>query len=973
MQEDSGVAMKFQLSEKNCFYMEEGALPGVLKIARRVCEDFALVFAGQPECCASLSGLTDFPVLFGTLGHSELLKKYEEKGMFKRQTIEGRREVYSISVVEHPVRKDRQALLIAGSDKRGTIYGLFHLSELIGVSPLAYWCKVQPVKQKEVILTEEQMGVSKEPSVKYRGFFINDEWPAFGNWCNRRFGGFTAAMYEQVFELLLRLKGNYLWPAMWSSRFSVDGPGLASAVLADEMGVIMGMSHHEPCLRHGEEYRYLRGKDSVYGDAWNFRTNEEGITRFWKDGLIRNGKFENVITVGMRGEADSAIMGEQATLADNINLLRDVLRTQNRLIKEHVNEDLDKVPRMLALYKEVEPFFYGDAETEGLKDSEELEGVTLMLCDDNFGNLRTLPTEEMRAHRGGYGMYYHFDYHGLPVSFEWVNSSYLPKVWEQMTQAYEFGIRELWIVNVGDIFTNEFPLSFFLDLAYDYEKWGISNLNSPDEYTRSFVEKQFGAWLDDKQKQDVVHILKGNTRLGHNRRPEAMRAGVYAPLAYEETKRVLTEVQELMQLTDTIYENCEETAKCSMFWLLYYPVMANLNVQKLQLLTGLNHAYAQQQRNQANEIADMVENCLQYDEMLIRKLHTLDHEHFYGMGMSEHIGFQRWNEEECQYPILYRFKPANKLRMVVSVPGTQQHTQGGDWTKQTLYLDDFLSPDRREVYLELSAVGRMLPEYRIICTDERLTIREEKTSNEGVVHLVLTRKQETGKELSEEAVFHIESEFCHTKVVVLFPSAFLAEQRKKEPAGTFLWCGGSSEDGNYCGREYISMEAAHYFEKSDTEDGAFVEIPEYGKTLSGMKAFPVTAFFDPLQNAPELSYRFVLPKEDTCIVRFLLTPSNPTDMNKRLLFGVSVNEGEIETVNAIKESFAVADRNEEWERGVLDNIRVCEHIIQGKEGANLLHVYAMEPGFVLEKIVIFPQGKEPMKCYLEVPETFRQG
>ena len=638
--------------------METGALSGVLKIADRVCEDFALVFSEKPESCTSLSELTDFPILFGTWGYSEILKQYEEKGIFKRETIEGKREVYSISIVEHPVKKDNHALLIAGSDKRGTIYGLFKLSELIGVSPLAYWCKVKPASQKEVVLTEDNMGVSREPSVKYRGFFINDEWPAFGNWCNRRFGGFTATMYEQVFELLLRLKGNYLWPAMWSSRFSVDGPGLDSAVLADEMGIIMGMSHHEPCLRHGEEYRYLRGKDSIYGDAWNFRTNEAGITRFWKDGLIRSGKFENVITVGMRGEADSAIMGEQATLADNINLLRDVLHTQNRLIKEHVNEDLDKVPRMLALYKEVEPFFYGDAETKGLKDSEELEGVTLMLCDDNFGNLRTLPTEEMRAHRGGYGMYYHFDYHGLPVSFEWVNSSYLPKVWEQMTQAYEFGIRELWIVNVGDIFTNEFPLSFFLDLAYDYERWGISNLNSPDEYTRSFVEKQFGAWMDDKQKQDVVHIIKGNTRLGHNRRPEAMRADVYAPLAYEETRRVLSEIQELMRLTETIYENCEETAKCSMFWLLYYPVMANLNVQKLQLLTGLNHAYAKQQRNQANEIADMVENCLQYDEMLIRKLHTLDNGYFYGMGMSEHIGFQKWNEEECQYPILYRFKPA---------------------------------------------------------------------------------------------------------------------------------------------------------------------------------------------------------------------------------------------------------------------------------------------------------------------------
>lgn len=287
------------------------------------------------------------------------------------------------------------------------------------------------------------------------------------------------------------MKGNYLWPAMWTGRFAVDGPGLLSADLADELGVVMGMSHHEPCLRHGEEYKYLRGKDSIYGDAWDFRSNREGITRFWEDGLKRNGMYENVITVGMRGEFDSTILGENATLQDNIDLLRDVLVCQNQLIKKYVNEDLDKVPRMLALYKEVEPFFYGDENSVGLIGSEELEGVTLMLCDDNHGNLRTLPDDSMRNHKGGYGMYYHFDYHGSPVSYEWVNSSSLHKTWEQMTNAYEFGIRDLWIVNVGDIFSTEFPLSFFMSMAYDYDKWGISNINSAADYTKYFVNTNF--------------------------------------------------------------------------------------------------------------------------------------------------------------------------------------------------------------------------------------------------------------------------------------------------------------------------------------------------------------------------------------------------------------------------------------------------------------------------------------------------
>ena len=214
-------------------------------------------------------------------------------------------------------------------------------------------------------------------SNRFSGFFFNDEWPAYGNFTTHNFGGFNAKMYEHVFELLLRLKGNYLWPAMWAAQFSLDGPGLANAELADEMGVIMGASHHEPCCRNGEEYRYVRGPGSIYGDAWNFWKNRDGITKFWEDGLKRNGKFENVITVGMRGEADTAIM-QNATLADNINLLRDVLKTQNRLIRENVNEDLDKVPRMLALYKEVEPYFYGDKHTKGLMGDQ--NSKVLLLC-----------------------------------------------------------------------------------------------------------------------------------------------------------------------------------------------------------------------------------------------------------------------------------------------------------------------------------------------------------------------------------------------------------------------------------------------------------------------------------------------------------------------------------------------------------------------------------------------------------------
>lgn len=644
-------------TDYSLFYQETGAFSGVNKIVRKVMHDMELVFGYAPQATMDRKGLGKTAVLYGTVDHSPILQELEENKIIDLSKIREKREVYLFQVINHPIEGVEKALVIAGSDKRGTIYGLFHLSELLGVSPLVNWCDVKPQHKESFSLSEGFKYISKEPSVRYRGFFINDEWPAFGNWTMKRFGGFNAEMYDHVFELLLRLKGNYLWPAMWSARFSVDGPGLANAELADEYGVVMGASHHEPCLRNGEEYKYLRGENSIYGDAWNFIANREGITKFWEDGLKRSGKFENVITVGMRGEADTSIMGKGATLADNINLLRDVLQTQNQLIRENINPNLSEVPRMLALYKEVEPFFYGDKDTPGLINSEELEDVILMLCDDNHGNLRTLPTEEMRNHKGGYGMYYHFDYHGGPISYEWINSSYLPKIWEQMSMAYDFGIRDLWIVNVGDIATQEFPLSYFLDLAYDFEKWGTSAINKTDIYTKQWIQRQFQGVFSEDEMKKVFELLTGYTKIAHNRRPEAMNADVYHPVNYKETDYTLQQIDGLLDIAEELYKNVDTENFSAYFSLVYYPAVGNLNLQKMWLLTGKNHYDAKLGKMVANKLTDQIKECLKRDRELVNQYHTLDDGKWCGMGLSEHIGFIHWNEEEAKYPILMNVLP----------------------------------------------------------------------------------------------------------------------------------------------------------------------------------------------------------------------------------------------------------------------------------------------------------------------------
>ena len=232
----SFIINKATLSSGALFFREKEAYSGVQKIAGKVMHDIELVFGLAPTAAEDISQCASSIVIYGTIDRSPVLADLSRRGLIDLEEIRGKNEVFLFQVIDAPWEGIEKALVIAGSDKRGTIYGLFHLSEMLGVSPFVNWSAVRPQRTEEFLLAGSYKYLSKEPSIRYRGFFINDEWPAFANWCLKHFGGFNAKAYEHVFELLLRLKGNYLWPAMWSARFYDDGPGLANAELADELG-----------------------------------------------------------------------------------------------------------------------------------------------------------------------------------------------------------------------------------------------------------------------------------------------------------------------------------------------------------------------------------------------------------------------------------------------------------------------------------------------------------------------------------------------------------------------------------------------------------------------------------------------------------------------------------------------------------------------------------------------------------------
>lgn len=931
------------------FLVEKEAYEGVRLVAGKVCADIQMVSGRlpkveQPKKVKKPSGC----VLAATAGKSPILDLYESEGLLDLSDIKGKREVYKIAVLGEG---SKAVLVVAGSDKRGTIYGLFQLSESIGVSPLVYWADVTPVRCKEPVIPEEQMITSKEPSVKYRGFFINDEWPSFGNWTFEKFGGFTAKMYDNVFELLLRMKGNYLWPAMWSSSFPLDGPGIESAELADTYGVVMGTSHHEPCLRASEEWDKVKGADTPYGTEWNYYVNREGLLKYWEGGLARSGKYENIITIGMRGERDSSMLGPDATLEENINLLKDIISEQRKLIAKYVNEDTEQVPQMLALYKEVEAYYYGDETTSGLKDWDGLDGVTLMLCEDNFGNMRTLPTEKLRAHKGGYGMYYHFDYHGGPVSYEWVNSTPLAKVWDQMSMAYDYGIRDIWIVNVGDLKPQEFPLSYFMSLAYDFDRYGTSAPNTTEDFTDAFVQKQFGGGFTESELAEISYILKEYTRLNGTRRPEVMTADVYHPVHYGETEQVRERAKKLAETAARLYLSCRKEYKAAFCELVYFPAVASANIIQMQTAASLNNYYARCGMTVANRYAKEIESAICRDTELTEEYHKAAGGKWNHMMSSAHIGFSAWNDEGWKYPVAQTVYGVKGARPAVRLYGEEKVFLGGSITLKAPRAGGSL-------LVELLNGGVEPVEYTVTAEGGCSTDMTQGTYEMNAWLAVTVAGGEAGTAgtvviSAAGRKFELKAERVAPVLVKLKKESFM-EEYAKQVQGT---------------GDYVSFEAGDFVENRGTAAAAYRVLKNYGRTKDSVKVYPTTESFTEEQakkhEAPELTYLLSAAEAGEYGVVLYVAPSNPLYPGDKQRLALTVNDGETQVFSTLPERFSAGNCwNKEWNDNVLDNIRQCKLTVTLKEGENRLVTGAVDAGVLLQKIVVYPLAKPLKTSYL---------
>jgi Glycosyl hydrolase family 115/Gylcosyl hydrolase family 115 C-terminal domain len=870
-------------------------------------------------------------IIAGTIGKSAVIDRLIEERKINASPIAGKWESFIIQVVPDPSPGVANALVIAGSDKRGTIYGIYDLSEEIGVSPWYWWADV-PVQHRDALFVKAGKYVEGPPAVKYRGIFLNDEAPALSGWAKEKYGTLKHQFYEKVFELLLRLKANYLWPAMWDNAFGEDDP--LNQKLADEYGIVMGTSHHEPMMRAWKEWKQ-HGKG-----AWDYSTNGEELREFWQQGIERNDHYESIVTIGMRGNGDEPMV-KGGDAAANIELLEKIVGDQRKIIGDVSHTDPSTVPQDWALYKEVQEYY-----EKGMRVPDD---VTLLWCDDNWGNLRRLPTPDERKRGGGAGIYYHFDYVGDPRSYKWLNTVPITKVWEQMNLAHQYGADQIWIVNVGDLKPMEFPIEFFLDLARDPQQWDKDKIA---EFTRLWAAREFGP----KYATEIADIVSKYTKFNGRRKPELLEPDTFSLVNYEEADRVEAEWKSITNEAERVYKALPENQRDAFFELVLYPAKASAQVAELYITVGRNRLYASQGRASTNDLAAQARALFQADADLSSYYnHTLAHGKWDHMMDQTHIGYTSWHDPPANVmPKVNEIEVPAPAALGVAVEGSAAAWPG---SPDVALLPQFDAFNRQRRYLDVFNRGRTAypftarPSASWIFLSARNGTIDGGTINKEQRLWVSVDWSKAPKGTSDGFV---KISGAGGEVTVKL-EAVNAKMPTRATLKGFVEANG-----------YVSMEAEHYTKKLDAGPVRWEKIADYGRTLSSMTIFPVTAAsVMPSQSSPCLEYQMYLSRAGVVEVQAILAPTLNFVPGRGLRYAVSFDDQTPAIVDALANN-STAD----WAKSVEDNAREFKSSFTlAKPGYHTLKFWMVDPGVVLQKIVVDLGGAKP--SYLGPPESYR--
>jgi hypothetical protein len=986
-----------------------------------------------------MSALSGRVIIAGTYGENgnEVINQLIANGKINVKELDGRWERYQMQVIKNPLEGVDEALVIVGSDKRGTMYGMVHISDMLNVSPWVWWGDVLPTVQSDVVLKGEECNViSKEPSVKYRGIFLNDEAPSLTTWTDRRYGGRNQYFYRQVCELLIRLKANYLWPSMWGDVFSADGKDdtLANAKLADKYGIIMGTSHHEPLYRAGKEWEYWYRNDLNYtsAEAWNLYNmpTEQGyipevnaeIEEFWAGGVARNKEFENICTVGMRGENDSTLPAadDPPKYADLLNY---IVNTQKGILAS-AN---DTNPTQLVIYKEVEDAWYAGK----LYDKDCMKNTLAMFCDDNWAYIRTLPTIEQQNTVAGLGMYYHFDYVGAPKSYTWIQNTQVSTIWEQMSVAYDYNINDVWIANVGDLKPMELNIAYFLDLAYDYEYLGTNGEDKLEEYKKNWARQQFkksdGTGLTDEECDEAASLIDRYLDLETKRVVEHVLyntvdtcSDMYSVDNYREALNILEECDDIMKRTEALMEKVPEDLKAAFYQLVYYPAMSVPNVLKIQIYAALNNKYAKHGLVIANEYAKLCQEAIDLDQKLFDIYNDAQPgvvesgKKWSGMiscGQNYHIGLQQWDRDSGKLPDLMTVTPEESSEMQVLVEDITNSfnrtittgeaqlpafnevanetfeiklgTKGGAYEFEAVADAEWIIlSDAKNGQGENALSGSVTSEQSIYVSIDWSKIgsavenEEDSVSDDEVVEVdadaEVQEEEDSSEEESETAAAEVLEKRSNTNGAIVIKSGDNEVVVKVEinpydftlETKTYVMTHG-----------YATIDVANYSEIVDgkgtdhygneTENKFFI-VHDNGKYLTTLRTTSTTTTYktaEDLENAPYVEYKVYVPEDGVYSLESQFNPTSNLVYGKtELRYGIVIDDGEVDIINSIVDDYLAGTwKQGTWARDIEANDRrSTKSNITLSEGVHTIRYYQCDPNLALIRMTLFSGKLAPV-------------
>ncbi len=910
------------------------------KVARIAANDLAAdverVTGRKPRLKESGEGLSAQAVLVGTIGKSPLIDGLIKSGKLKVDKIRYQWESYLLVVVEDPLPGVKQGLVIAGSDRRGTAYGVYELSKRIGVSPWYWWADVTPNHRDELHIAAERVEVGS-PAVRYRGIFINDEMWGIRPWAAENHApdegfGLGPKTYARIFELLLRLRANYIWPAMHQKTIPFNCYP-ENKVVADNYAIIMGSSHCEPMLRNnigGAEW------DREGGGEWDYQKNPGPIRDYWAKRLMENGRYENIYTLGMRGKDDEP-MKFTGTAKEKISLMEQIFADQRALIAKHVYPDADKVPQVLIPYTEVLGIY-----DSGMKVPD---SVTICWPDDNFGYIRRLPTFEERNRSGGSGIYYHIQWlNGATNAYPWLNTTPPSLIWAEMSKAWQYGVKKMWILNVGDIKPGEIGAEFFLDMACNPERWKQDNV-------RDYLVQWAARDLDPKFADEIADIMEAYYRLGFTRRPEHMvQAKRTDPAKYswfshtesnDEAMQRLDQYDAIAKRAQAVYDQMPKARKDAFFQFVLYPVQCASLMNRKVIFADKSTRYGNEGRASAHEYAAkareaadrIIELTKHYNTGLVTAGAKWNHM------MSPAPGPWGTQFRQFEMPPLSDVSGTGPTALGVALEGGDPQTLAG----LSVY-------DQGKRFIDLYNTGK--GDIRWSTTTSQPWVKIDQTSGSFTTEQRLWvsidwSKVPAGDDLSVSIEVTSNAGKHAIKVPVFKPVG----PSRDEVTG-FVESHG-----------YVSMEAEHFTKKESRGGAAWDVVKGLGRSGDSVTVFPPTVASQTelagiRSSSPSMQYDIYLFHSGEARLDIDCLPTKAVAPSRGVRLAVSIDGKEPQIVDG-------------QGGDVLTNLRRMTTKVNITEpGKHVLTVWMVDPAVVIDKLVL--DFRPPVETYLGPMESYRK-